>query len=116
VTKAPFYNLLIAMSFAFTMPLLAYVIGIWWSSIVARVFKVPSNPRHRRAWTAFCLASPIILLFSIAQMGFEDLELCWIESPIVTSAVVFLFFVAIPTLLVKRIIGLWRRPDHPADN
>jgi hypothetical protein len=109
-------KLLIAAAFALVTPGIGYLIGLMWSNAVAKAFGSPPNPKNRRVWATFCLASTIFLLCSVGWLGSDVLHDWWIESPLSVSAFGVVCFVVLPAALILLIARIWRPPrraPHP---
>jgi hypothetical protein len=109
-----FNKLLIATAFAFLVPAIAYLVGLLWSGCVERFFGGPVETKSLKVWATICISLPIVLLAGIVHVGFEDLCNWWHESPLIASMVFLVVFIAVPLLLVRTIIALWRRSGDPS--
>ena len=100
------------LAFAFIVPVIGYLVGLMWSNSVAKVFGVPPNPKLRKLAATLFLGLPIFVLAAYVQLDFDGLRDWWLQSPVLVTAVVLLFLVLVPALLIRAIIKVWHTGDH----
>jgi hypothetical protein len=96
-------KLAFGLAAAFVLPIIGYVVGIFWFKVVGGSF-----PKIDRAWATFCLFMPIVFLGMIVKLGFEAVRSVWTESPFFASAAYLAFGLIVPAGLIYIIVRLWR--------
>jgi len=98
---------------SFTSALVLYLLARAWEFVVDRLFGTRPNPLYRKVTTSVSLAWPIFFLLVFVQIAFRQFQKWWFESPYVVSALALFFFGAVPIVLGRAIVRVWRpRPNY----
>ncbi|HWR35594.1 MAG TPA: hypothetical protein VN622_06965 [Clostridia bacterium] len=106
-------GLALLIVFAFTFPIVPYLILRAYYFIVDATFATRPDPRWRKIAASFSLALPVLTLLMFLQIGFGKFQKWWFESPYVVSALAVFFFLVVPVVLARAIVRIWRpRATH----